>query len=1147
MISLGWFLKFAVLRLMAQWRALLMVIIGVLLAAVIGANGTLYTAAVSQVGMIERLERQPPETNQIYTRISFKGKEQSDLSTFWADLDAQLKAQVQTTLVPDLPGWLHSTVTALEAPAVDTFKDGQPLEAVRIRPVYYENWQEAVEIVEGALPSETPADVDFEAVMSVPAASLLGLNVGDIISLEEQGWDTSVPARVRISGLVSERDPQNLYWTPPAPLRIDTNATGQSDIEILLNRDAAVKFATVHVPDSTVRLIWRVYFDYTNLAFNDVALALDRLETFQSELRPILEPPDLPRRSFVFELGVEDVLKSYQEEVQRINAPFNLLLLQIGALVLLFLSVIIALARRGERREIALLQSRGAAGYQIILVRGLEALMICVAAGLIAPFIARWLLVTLAPVILNINRLSLEITSDAFSYSLAAALAAFVVMVVTLYPVLRQPLITAGGSAARAGTQAWWQRYYLDLVVMVVGFIGLWRLLNSSSALIEGRNTADPLLILAPALLFVALGSILLRIFPGMVGLFAHFVSTQRGLGRVLAGWQVSREPAHYARITLLLALAVGIGWFASSFLATFERSQSDRARFEIGADVRISEGDTPLALDEYRAMPEVESVTQLIRFDEVPVAVNTLSFDTGDFLAVDFETFRETAYWRDDLGALKAPGDSYEIPTLGEPVPFVPAKIGMWVYPGYVNNFNGETITSVAPLPFLTTMTTFVNLRSEDGIQDAVWMEFNEAEGIDLAAAQEQLPLFDNFNPQFLPDDVENPYEGMTGWFYLEGEVNPELLNAEGEVRLESIMFSSFTNGFGPPSTWSVFITDFTFFDADGNAVSVDLMQHESLGTLQDGLPDSVAALEYTELEQAQNSEHPAKEGLRATWQETGQNTRMMVTFNFPNQTALPVLVTPSFLELNNLDVGLNFQLYLGQNVVNLNILDIVDYYPTLYGSARPFLIMDVNRLITVARSGMGTFDFNWETWIKLKPGTDETAFLQSLAEKGILPASIQTASQQLEAYEADSLSVGLIGLLFLSFLIVLVLSIISLLTYSILTAQARRIEFGVLQALGVAPGRLVASVAIEQGLILGIAVMLGALLGTVLSSQVIPTLSNSSSAENSLPFVVQFEAAALAQYGMLMAVVLGVVLVVSLLLVRRLSLAQALRLGEE
>jgi ABC-type antimicrobial peptide transport system permease subunit len=140
------------------------------------------------------------------------------------------------------------------------------------------------------------------------------------------------------------------------------------------------------------------------------------------------------------------------------------------------------------------------------------------------------------------------------------------------------------------------------------------------------------------------------------------------------------------------------------------------------------------------------------------------------------------------------------------------------------------------------------------------------------------------------------------------------------------------------------------------------------------------------------------------------------------------------------------------------------------------------------------------------------------------------------------------LIGLLYLAFGVALVLTVISLLTYVALTAMQRRAEFGVLRALGLSAGRLVASIALEQVMVMLTGVVLGGVLGAAMSSQVLPTLAFGATGEAvTPPFVIQVEQSALIQYVALLLLVLGVTFGASLVLVRRLSLIDLLRFGEE
>src|SRR5262249_26463830 len=130
------------------------------------------------------------------------------------------------------------------------------------------------------------------------------------------------------------------------------------------------------------------------------------------------------------------LMLAYERSVQSLNAPFGLLLLQVGALVLFFLLVTAALVRRSERREIGMLQSRGATSRQITVIRGIEALAICVLAALVAPILAQQLLIAITPFFARYTGLPLQLTSAAFAYSAVAAFFAFVALMFTLRPVL---------------------------------------------------------------------------------------------------------------------------------------------------------------------------------------------------------------------------------------------------------------------------------------------------------------------------------------------------------------------------------------------------------------------------------------------------------------------------------------------------------------------------------------------------------------------------------------------------------------------------------------------------------------------------------------------------------------------------------------
>ena len=114
-----------------------------------------------------------------------------------------------------------------------------------------------------------------------------------------------------------------------------------------------------------------------------------------------------------------------------------------------------------------------------------------------------------------------------------------------------------------------------------------------------------------------------------------------------------------------------------------------------------------------------------------------------------------------------------------------------------------------------------------------------------------------------------------------------------------------------------------------------------------------------------------------------------------------------------------------------------------------------------------------------------------------GVVVLSSVTLAEELGKLRTDPLALGLLGLMYLAFIMALALSVVGLLTYSGLTAQSRRTEFGVLRALGLSSLRVVGGLALEQLFVMITGVMLGALLGWVLASQVVPTLALGAAGE--------------------------------------------------
>ncbi len=1144
----GWAARLALLRLLARWRSLLTVIVGLLIGAVVGANMPLYTTAVAQVGMVQTLDRAPSNLSNIHIRAGVSSPNPETVSEMGAYLTSQANELLNRNswdcayvLAPCQPAtWATRIVFWIETAPMEVQVGDEFLESTRLRLAYAEGWMDEVEIVSGRFPEDADDDT-AQAVIGLELAIRLGLQAGDEITLvqggESGGWESSRPVPVRIVGVARPADEEDAYWMEPSPLRMDP-PVGTWDVQgnLLTTLDTAYRVADEYIPETRTTFGWRVLFDHSRLPVSRIPEATARLRAFRDDLIDAEWP------NFAFSTGLiegpnqESLLEAYMARAALLRVPFNLLLIQIGALVLFFLMMVAALVRRGERREIAMLKSRGAWDDQIVLLRGIEALIIAAFVAVIAPFLARALLMWLTPLVAGTGEMPLALTLDVFAYSALAAGIGFLALMLTLRPVLRQPLVLAGGSWLRESSQPWWQRYYLDVGLLVLGMLALFYMVSQGGLLTEnlsGRLTEDPFLLLTPTLLFLALGSLLLRLFPAITGLMARLAAAGKGLLSALAGWQVSREPIHYGRITFMLALAVGIGWFATSFRATVLRSQHDQAWYRAGTDVRAAERDTIHNVDRarpagtYLSIPGVDAASVTFRA-YVNASLGHAPPMRGELLGIEPDSFGQTLYWRSDLGPIWRPPPMGELPEVGMELPFTPARVGMWARLEMPSRSYATFSRYEPDINRLTRRTNFyMRLVDADGTIIRVPFELVEIEwerrGTD--------------SPGF-----ESGAFHTTGWAYYEANLSsvPPLTPP---LRLLSIYWSYRAHTIRGERDIRLTLTDLRLFDPEGNPTSLDWLATGDW----DFLRDSGALIEATS---HISTSARGTDAHQMEWDQDAQYSVMGLVLNYPEPEPIPAVVSRTFAESNGLPLGREFTLHnVERHSVTFRAVTITDYYPTLYQDERPFIVVDRDSLLYALNRSPASTIYADEVWLRLAPGTDDAMVVDALdvPERAAI-GHVVTIRRVMETLQTDPLAIGLMGLLFLAFGVALLLSVVGLVTYSALTAQARRAEFGVLRALGLSALQVVGALALEQIVVMGIGALVGAILGSMLSKQVVPALAIGQAGERIVPpFVVQTETHALIQYGLIMAVVFAIVLVSTLALLRQLSLARTLRLGEE
>lgn len=188
------------------------------------------------------------------------------------------------------------------------------------------------------------------------------------------------------------------------------------------------------------------------------------------------------------------------------------------------------------------------------------------------------------------------------------------------------------------------------------------------------------------------------------------------------------------------------------------------------------------------------------------------------------------------------------------------------------------------------------------------------------------------------------------------------------------------------------------------------------------------------------------------------------------------------------------------------------------------------------------------YEVWLKLKDGAASQSIYDQLAEKELRIVSLRDATQELIGSKNDPFRLAVNGVMTLGFVISMLISFFGFLLFWVLTLSGRTLQYGVLRAMGIPFPQIIGMLVSEQLFTSGAAVILGVVIGNLVSDLFVPLFEISfATADQVPPFEIVHR---LSDYLQLYGVV-GFTLTAGLLILgyrlSRIRIAQALKLGEE
>lgn len=274
----------------------------------------------------------------------------------------------------------------------------------------------------------------------------------------------------------------------------------------------------------------------------------------------------------------------------------------------------------------------------------------------------------------------------------------------------------------------------------------------------------------------------------------------------------------------------------------------------------------------------------------------------------------------------------------------------------------------------------------------------------------------------------------------------------------------------------------------------------------------------------------------------------------NAISQNASAILVSSNFRDVYGYQVG--DVLHYTSNAYGSSrgvIYGFVDYWPTyapvtvakdadgLYKETDNFLIV---ANLAHLQSEWGVTPY--QVWIDAE---DSTQFIyEHAAATETKYALFRDAAAQLLELKNDPVFQGTNGILTIGFVCILLLCSIGFLIYWILSIQSRTLQFGIFRAMGMTVREVFTMLISEQVLITGVSMGAGVLVGILSARLFVPLVQIAySSADQVIPVEIVSQGSDYVRLFAVIGTVIALCMVILGVLISRIKISQALKLGED
>jgi len=1103
-----------------NWRLLIAVMMGVLLSCSVLAGTVVFYSALEELALQKAIEDLPQE--QVDVLI------QADISPSGMSEYLKLKNSVYEGHIGLTEEYLEDVVEGGKSATFFLTESGYEHTAgkndFRSFITYMDGFDSKIIDLSGN--AQLDANIAMlggsETTVNVTVleehASKLGLKLGDRLSLVPY-WEESIAhVDVVIGKMAQKKDPLDPYWNMFENVFMVSAGTKSATVPVFVSKHQYFTLITDVVPNLTTTYSWL-------LDINPTKINVSNSSDLQRTLIWIEDSLLATHDRFMMKTELTDTLAHYTKRLKFTKVQMSVVMVLVASVILFYVVSLASMAVENREFEVSKLFSRGASSYQIMIGFALEALILSGVGFIFGPFLISGLvsLIGITPVLSSVTGGSLmdvDISLGSFLLSALGAGLCFLGMLIPAYKASRKSIFMQRIQSARRTEKSFVTRYYLDVLLLIVGIFLFRQLGEQGSFNVTGQfgETIDSnLFLLAPAVVLLGFAIVLLRIFPLVISVVARLLGSFLPISVVMSIWQISRNSGNYARLALLMILMTSLGVFASIFGGTLDRSFTDRIMYSTGADIRLqsvsvnSIGMSKPVISRYTDVQDVQIASPALRQRGVDL---TEEFSTTSFtvLAIHPESFRDVGWFRDDFASSSfndlldminhdSTGMGLLIPT-GSTELRISVKSdrprGSVALVGRVKDANGRYIT-----------------------YDFGRLETSDFKNYGVTLSGEEVKIFGSRRPR----RQLQPVFPLTLVSVAVAETNPQRDLLAGSILIDEISVLT-------AQQEELILETFESAECCG-----------TLGATKKSLGDNISHV---------SNDKEVSNMLKFSWTEGSPETARGF---YIGQLVLPVpaVVSKSFLSETNYKVGDDITISVAGKRIPVNIESSFDYFSTLDTIRENQVIVDIDPVFDIANSHTLRGDLTPnEIWLRVSDGMDSISrsnLVDYLKKENPYPiGGLVDRDEELAISKVDPLvRSGWNGLLLISFSSVLLLSVIALVTNAYVSLRHREVEFAVMRTIGLTDRQLLFMVWAEQAIITVIGLILGSWMGQRLAAVIMPFMSSEVYGATILPpFVPEVRWDNLLLIYVVVATFLVLVTAVVTYVLKNMRLSKVLRIGE-